>query len=63
MSEQSDILFMQVRLIRLASEEWHLQIEKVLEIFKKANILDYQNRRKAPCFSNGDIRRHTPSVR
>ncbi len=35
MSEKSEIIFMQTRLIRRASEEWHLPIEKVVAIFKK----------------------------
>ncbi len=41
MSEKSEIIFMQTRLIRRASEEWHLPIEKVVAIFKKNSILDY----------------------
>ena len=28
MSEKTEITFMQTRLIRLASEEWHLSVEK-----------------------------------
>ena len=35
MTEKSEITFMQTRLIRLASEEWHLPIEKIVEIFEK----------------------------
>lgn len=35
MSEKEEIIFMQTRLIRLASEEWHLPIEKIVELFKK----------------------------
>lgn len=41
MSEKAEIIFMQARLIRLASEEWHLPVEKILELFKKADVLDY----------------------
>ncbi len=41
MSEKSQILFMQTRLIRLASEEWNMSIEKILNIFEKYNIFDY----------------------
>lgn len=29
MSESSEIVFMQARLLRLASEEWHMSIQKV----------------------------------
>ena len=39
MSEKEEITFMQTRLIRLASEEWHLPLEKVIEIFGRADIL------------------------
>ena len=41
MSEKAEILFMQTRIIRLASDKWHLSVEKVLTLFEKANILDY----------------------
>lgn len=41
MSEKSQILFMQTRLIRLASEVWNMPIEKILNIFEQYNILDY----------------------
>ena len=41
MNEKTEITFMQVRLIRLASEKWHLPIDKIVEIFKKANVLKY----------------------
>ena len=34
MSEKTEITFMQTRLIRLASEEWCLTIEKIVELFK-----------------------------
>lgn len=34
-NEKSEIIFMQTRLIRLASEEWQLPIDKVVEVFKK----------------------------
>ena len=41
MSEKEEILFMQSRLIRLAAEEWKLSMDKVLSLFKQANVLDY----------------------
>ena len=31
MSEKTEITFMQTRLIRLASEEWHLPVEHALD--------------------------------
>lgn len=41
MSEKSEITFMQTRLIRLASEEWHLSVEQIIDLFKKADIFGY----------------------
>jgi hypothetical protein len=41
MSEKSEIVFMQVRLLRLASEEWHMSIPKVSELFDKYSILEF----------------------
>lgn len=41
MTEKSEVIFMQTRLIRLALEEWHLPIEKIVEIFKKMNVFSY----------------------
>ena len=41
MSEKAEITFMQTRLIRLASEEWHLSMEQVIDLFKKADVLGY----------------------
>ena len=35
MSEKSEIVFMQVRLLRLASEEWHTTIQKASRLFEK----------------------------
>ena len=34
MSKETEITFMQTRLIRLASEEWHLPVEQVIHILK-----------------------------
>ena len=36
MSEKTEITFMQTRLIRLASEEWHLPVEQIIHLFKEA---------------------------
>ena len=41
MSEKAEILFMQTRLIRLASEEWCSPIEKIVELFKRVDVLGY----------------------
>ena len=41
MSEKAEITFMQTRLIRLASEEWHLSLEQIIDLFNKADVLGY----------------------
>ena len=41
MSEKTEITFMQTRLIRLASEEWHLSVEQIIHLFKEADVLGY----------------------
>lgn len=41
MSEKTEITFMQTRLIRLASEEWHLPIDQIINLFKKVDVLGY----------------------
>ncbi len=38
MSEKTEITFMQTRLIRLASEEWHLPVEQIIHLYKEAAI-------------------------
>lgn len=38
MSDKIEITFMQTRLIRLASEEWHLPVEQIIRLFKEADI-------------------------
>ena len=41
MSEKEEIIFMQTRLVRLASKEWHLPVDEIFNIFGKANVLGY----------------------
>lgn len=41
MSEREEITFMQTRIIRLASEEWKLPVDKIVDIFSKAAVLEY----------------------
>ena len=41
MSERMQILFMQVRLVRLASEEWHISLEEANRIFRDWNVYGY----------------------
>ncbi len=41
MDEKAEIIFMQTRLVRLASEEWHLPVEKIVELFKKVDVFGY----------------------
>ena len=41
MNEKSEITFMQTRMIRLAAEEWHLPIDRIVEILKKMDVFSY----------------------
>ena len=41
MRRDTEITFMQTRLIRLASEEWHTTIQKVSRLFEKYGILKF----------------------
>lgn len=41
MSEKTEITFRQTKLIRLASEEWNLPVEKSILLFKEADVLGY----------------------
>ena len=41
MNEKSEITFMQTRMIRLAAEEWHQPIDRIVEIFKKMKVFSY----------------------
>ena len=41
MSEKTEITFMQTRLIRLASDEWNLPVEKIILLFKETDVLGY----------------------
>lgn len=41
MDEKAEIIFMQTRLVGLASEEWHLPVEKIVELFKKVDVFGY----------------------
>ncbi len=41
MSEKLQILYMQARIVRLASEEWNITIKKVNELFRKYNVYHF----------------------
>lgn len=41
MSEKSEIIFMQVRMLRLASEEWNISIPKAAALFDQYDILSF----------------------
>lgn len=41
MSERFQILFMQIRLVRLAAEEWNKSMQEVNRIFKERNVYHY----------------------
>ena len=40
-SEQDEIRYMKVRLVRLASEEWHKSIENVADLFTQNDVFHY----------------------
>ena len=58
MSEKTEITFMQTRLIRLASEEWHLPVEQIIHLFKEADVLGYIEK----CSHHRVQRTHFPRV-
>ena len=41
MSEKSQIVFMQVRVLRLAAEEWKTTIQKASEVFDQYNFFKF----------------------
>ncbi len=41
MNEQQQILFMQVRIIRMASERFGISLKEAAELFKKFEVLSY----------------------
>lgn len=41
MDNKLEIIFMQVRLLRLASQEWHMSIREVNDLFTKYEVLEY----------------------
>lgn len=41
MNEKSEMIFMQVRLLRLASEKWHMSIQKVNILFEKYGVFKF----------------------
>lgn len=41
MSEATQIIFMQTRIARLASEKWNLPIDRIARIFKKYDVFGY----------------------
>lgn len=40
-STEEEIRYMKIRLIRLASEEWHLTIEEAADLFAKNEVFHY----------------------
>ncbi|MBO4266026.1 MAG: DUF3791 domain-containing protein [Lachnospiraceae bacterium] len=41
MSEKLQILFMQTRMVRAASEEWNMSLEEVNDLFSQFNVYRY----------------------
>lgn len=43
MNEHDEIIFMKIRLIRLASEEWHMSVEEITDVFDQNKVFEYIN--------------------
>lgn len=41
MNENQQIIYMQARIVRLASEEWNMSIKKVISIFTEFKVLSF----------------------
>ncbi len=41
MNEQEQILFMQIRLLRMSAEKFNLSLKEVAELFEKFDVLKY----------------------
>ena len=41
MNEQQQILFMQIRILRMASERFNLSLKETAQLFKKCDVLKY----------------------
>lgn len=41
MEEQQQIIYMQTRIVRLASERWNMSIKDVVEMFSRFEVLQY----------------------
>lgn len=41
MNETQQIIYMQARIIRLASEKWNMPVEKIADLFAKHGVLQY----------------------
>ena len=41
MNEKQQLLYMQTRVLRLASEEWNRPMEEIAEIFDRYQVLQY----------------------
>jgi hypothetical protein len=54
MSEKSEMVFMQVRLLRLASEKWNTTIQKACSLFEKYGIFKFVEDCYAVFHTEGD---------
>lgn len=41
MSEKTEIIFMQVRMLRLASEEWNVSVQRANELFDEKDVFKF----------------------
>lgn len=44
MGEQQQIIYMQTRMVRMASEEWEMSLKNVIDLFSKYDVLGYIER-------------------
>lgn len=44
MGEQQQIIYMQTRMVRMASEEWEMSLKNVIDLFSKYAVLGYIER-------------------
>lgn len=41
MSEHMQVIYMQIRIIRMASEQWGMSLKKAVELFSEFDVLNY----------------------
>lgn len=54
MSEKAQVLFMQIRLVRLAAETWNILIEDAVRVFRDADVFGYIEKGYGIFYCEGD---------